>query len=106
MRQSIWKKIVAAAAAAIVAMTLIGMGISCSYAYINQYRQQRHRDEAAMALCANQCQTLLNDVRMLAHSVAENELVQRFYSQDTHEYFETIEAIQEIKETITLKSTY
>ena len=71
MRQSIWKKIVAAAAAAIVAMTLIGMGISCSYAYINQYRQQRHRDEAAMALCANQCQTLLNDVRMLAHSVAE-----------------------------------
>ena len=103
MRQSIWKKIVAAAAAAIVAMTLIGMGISCSYAYINQYRQQRHRDEAAMALCANQCQTLLNDVRMLAHSVAENELVQRFYSQDTHEYFETIEAIQEIKETIHLR---
>ena len=102
MRQSIWKKIVAAAAAAIVAMTLIGMGISCSYAYINQYRQQRHRDEAAMALCANQCQTLLNDVRM-AHSVAENELVQRFYSQDTHEYFETIEAIQEIKETIHLR---
>lgn len=103
MRQSIWKKIVAAAAAAIVAMTLIGMGISCSYAYINQYRQQRHRDEAAMALCANQCQTLLNDVRMLAHSVAENELVQRFYGQDTHEYFETIEVIQEIKETIHLR---
>lgn len=103
MRRSIWKKIVAASTVVIVAMTLIGMGISCSYAYINQYRQQRHRDETAMALCVNQCQTLLNDVRMLAHSIAENELVQRFYSRDTHEYFEIIEVMQEIKETIHLR---
>lgn len=103
MKRSIWKKIVAAAAMVIVAMTLIGMGISCSYAYISQYRQQRHRDEAAMALCVNQCQTLLNDVRMLAHSIAGNELVQQFYSHDAHEYFEIIGVMQEIKETIHLR---
>lgn len=103
MKGSIWKKIVAAAAAVIIAMTLIGMGISCSYAYMSQYRQQRHRDEAALALCANQYQTLFNDVRMLARSIAGNELVQQFYSHDTHEYFEIIGVMQEIKETIHLR---
>lgn len=103
MKRSIWKKIVAAAAMVIVAMTFIGMGISCSYAYISQYRQQRHRDEAALSLCINQCQSLLNDVRMLAHSIAENELVQQFYREEIHEYFDIMEVIQEIKKTIHLR---
>lgn len=103
MRRSIQKKIGAGIAIIILVMTNLGVLFTYTYAFTNQYRQQKELDETALGQYVNEFQTVVQDVLKLSRNIAASKVIQEFLSQEDHSYFQVTDAVQEIKNITDLR---